>query len=145
MNVIEKVESLDLNTSVPRSSRETMAGIAHLPRMVDKARSYQNNALGEYIYPCPLDWHILRYLEVNPEDFADLAELNDDEQMSVWTSAASQARSKKELDIVKGKILDRKVNPEDLPYFLKARNQIDPTRTDVTTWDGLIDLEEGHI
>ena len=145
MYVIEKVESLDLNTAVPRSSRETMAGIAHLPRMVDKARAYQNNNLGEYIYPCPLDWHILRYLEVNPEDFAELAELNDDEQLSVWTSAASQYRIRKELDLVNGKILNRKVDPEDMPYFLNARNLIDPTRTDVTTWDGLTDLEEGHI
>lgn len=145
MNVIEKVESLDLNTAVPRSSRETMAGIAHLPRMVDKARAYQNNNLGEYIYPCPLDRHILSYLEVNPEDFAELAELNEDKQMSLWTSAASAARNQEELDIVNAKILDRKVDPEDMPYFLNARNLIDPTRTDVTTWDGLTDLEEGHI
>lgn len=145
MNVIEKVESLDLNTAVPRSSRETMASIAHLPRMVDKARAYKNDALGEYIYPCPLDRHILRYLEVNPEDFAELAELNQDEQLSVWTSATTRDRSRKELDLVNGKILNRKVDPEDMPYFQKARNQIDPTRADVTTWDGLTDLEEGHI
>ena len=145
MNVIEKVESLDLNTAVPRSSRETMAGIAHLPRMIDKARSYQNSTLGEYIYPCPLDHIILRHLEVNPEDFAELAKLNDDEQLSVWTSAATRGQSRKELDLANGKILNRKVDPDDMPYFLKARNQIAPTRTDVTTWDDLINLEEGHI
>ena len=96
-------------------------------------------------FPCPLDKHILRYLEVNPEDFAGLAELNNDEQLSVLTSAATRDRSRKELDLVNGKILNRKVDPEDMPYFLKARNQIALTRTDVTTWDDLIDLEEGHI
>jgi len=122
-----------------------MAGIAHLPRMVDKARAYKDDTLGEYIYPCPLDRHILRHLEVNPEDFAELAELNEDRQMSLWTSAASAARNQEELDIVNAKILDWQVDSEDMPYFLKSRNQIDPTRADVTTWDGLTDLKEGHI
>ncbi len=145
MNQIKKLESLDMNVSVPRSSRETMAGIAHLPRMIDKARAYRDNTLGEYIYPCPLDWHILKLLEANPEDFADLAETNDDEQMTEWAREASRSRNRKERDLVNGKILNRKVNPEDMPYFLKNRNLIDPSRTDVTTWDGLIDLEEGHI
>ncbi len=145
MNLIEKVKSLDLNVSVPRSSKETMAGIAHLPRMIDKARAYRNDALGEYIYPCPLDWRILKLLEVNPRDFADMAEANDDHQMTEWTLEASRSPTRKERDLVNGKILNRKVDPEDRAYFLEQRDLIDPTRTDVTTWDGLIDLEEGHI
>jgi len=145
MNYIDKEKSLDLNVSVPRSSKETMAGIAHLPRMIDKARSYRDNTLGEYIYPCPLDWHILLFLAANPGDFADLAEVNDDEQMTEWAREASRSRNRKERDLVNGKILNRKVDPEDMPSFLNARNLIDPTRRDITTWDGLIDLEEGHI
>jgi len=145
MNQIKKLESLDLNVSVPRSSRKTMAGIAHLPRMIDKARSYRDNTLGEYLYPCPLDQHVLRFLEANPEDFADLAETNDDEQMTEWTKETSRSRTRKERDLVNGKILNRKVDPEDMAFFLKKRNLIDPARTDITTWDGLIDLEEGHI
>ena len=145
MNLLEKVKSLDLNVSVPRSSKDTMAGIAHLPRMIDKARAYRNNTLGEYIYPCPLDWHILFFLAANPEDFADLAEMNDDDQMTEWTKETSRPRTRKERDLVNGKILNRKVGPEDMPSFLKKRNLIDATRTDVTTWDGLMDLEEGHI
>ncbi len=44
-------------------------------------------------FPGPLGRHILRCLEVNPEDFAELAELNEDRQMSLWTSAASAARN----------------------------------------------------
>ncbi len=145
MALLEKVKSLDLNVSVPRSSKKTMAGIAHLPRMTDKARAYRNNTLGEYIYPCPLDWHILLFLAANPVDFADLAEVNDDEQLTEWTKETSRSRTRMERDHVNGKILNRKVNPEDMPSFLKKRNLMDPARTDVTTWDGLIDLEEGHI
>jgi hypothetical protein len=145
MNLLMKVEPLDLNESVPRSSKETMAGIAHLPRMIDKARSYQNNKLGEYIYPCPLDKHILQYLEISSENFADMAESQDDEEIEVWARSVSRSRYRPELDHVNSKILNRKVDPEDLPYFIKARNQFDPSRTDVTTWDGLTDLEEGQV
>lgn len=145
MNLTEKIESLDLNVSVPRSSRETMAGIAHLPRMIDKARAHRNDTPGEYIYPCPLDWHVLKHLEVNPEYFAELAEVNDDRQMTELAKEISRSRTRKERDRVNGKIINRTVNPEDLPSFLNARNLIDPRRTDVTTWDDLIDLEEGHL
>ncbi len=145
MALLEKVKSLDLNVSVPRSSKETMAGIAHLPRMIDKARAHRNDTLGEYLYPCPLDQHVLRFLEANSEDFADLAEVNDDDQMTEWARKASRSRNRKERDLVNSKMLNRKVSSEDMPFFLKNRQLIDRTRTDVTTWDGLIDLEEGHI
>ena len=145
MNVIQKVKSLDLNVSVPRSSKETMAGVAHLPRMIDKARAYKDKTLGEYIYPYLLDWHILKLFEANPKDFAHLAEVNDDDQMTEWTRNASRFRSREERGLVNDKILNRKVSFEDMPSFLRARNLIDPSRTDVTTWDGLIDLDEGHI
>ncbi len=145
MNQIKKLDSLDLNVSVPRSSRETMVGIVHLPRMIDKARSYRDNTLGEYLYPCPLDQHVLRFLKTNPEDFADLAEVNDDVQITGWARETSRSRNRKERDLVNSKILNRKVKTEDMPFFLKNRSLIDPARTDVNTWDGLIDLEEGHI
>ena len=145
MNVIENIKSLDLNTAVPRSSKVTMAGIANLTRMIDKARAYKNNTLGEYIYPCPLDKHILRYLEINPENFADMAESQDDEEQEIWARSDSRSRYKSELDHVNSKILNRMVDPMDLEYFIEERNMLDPNRTDVTTWDGLTDLEEGHI
>lgn len=145
MNTTQSIKSLDLYVEVPRSSKDTMAGLAHLPRMIDKARALRNNTLGEYIYPCPLDWHVLNFLKTSPEDFLDLAEVYDDEHMAEWAREASRSRNQIEREMVNGKILNRKVDPEDMPSFLKKRDLIDPTRTDVTTWDGLMDLEEGHI
>jgi len=65
--------------------------------------------------------------------------------MTEWTRETSRPRTRKERDLVNGKILNRKVDPEDMAFFLKKRNLIDPARTDITTWDGLIDLEEGHL
>ena len=145
MNLIEKVKPLDLNVAVPRSSSETMVGIAHLPRMIDKARARENNMLGEYIYPCPLDWQVLKHLNVKPGAFAELAVVNDDDQMLEWTQEAAPASTWERREILNGKILNRKVSSVDMPYFINQRNLFDPTRTDVTTWDGLTDLEEGHI
>ena len=145
MTITEKMTALNLNVGVPRSSKDTLAGIAHLPRMIDKARSLRNNTLGEYIYPCPLDRHVLNFLQADPEDFADLAEVNDDAQMAEWTEEAGRSRTGKERDLLNRKILDRKPDAETMAEFLDQRNQIDPTRTDVTTWANLRDLEEGHI
>ncbi len=145
MTILEKVTALNLNVAVPRSSKDTLAGIAHLPRMIDKARSLRNNTLGEYIYPCPLDRHVLNFLATNPEDFADLAEVNDNGQMAEWAEETGCFRTGKERDLLNGKILNRKPDAATMAEFLDQKNQIDPTRTDVTTWADLRDLEEGHI
>ena len=145
MTMTKKMTALNLNVTVPRSSKDTLAGLAHLPRMIDKARSLRNNTLGEYIYPCPLDRHVLNFLATDPEDFADLAEVNDDGQMAEWARETGRAHPAKERDLLNGKILDRKPDAATLAEFLDQRNQVDPTRTDVITWADLRDLEEGHI
>ncbi|MCH8933402.1 MAG: DUF5069 domain-containing protein [Nitrospinae bacterium] len=136
---------MDLYREVRRSSKETMAGLSHLPRMIDKARALRNSTLGEYIYPCPLDRHVLNFLETDPKDFADLAEANDDGQMAEWAEAAGGSRTGKERDLLNAKILDGKPDAATMAEFLDQRNQIDPTHTDVITWADLRDLEEGHI
>jgi len=145
MTILEKVTALNLNLAVPRSSKDTLAGLAHLPRMIDKARALRNDTLGEYIYPCPLDQHVLNFLATDPKDFADLAEVNDDGQMAVWADESGRSRTGKERDLLNGKILNRKPDAATLAEFLDQKNRIDPTRTDVITWADLRDLEEGHI
>ena len=105
MTITKKVEALNLNVAEPRSSKDTLAGIAHLPRMVDKARALRNNTLGEYIYPCPLDRHVLNFLATNPEDFADLAEVNDNAQIAEWAEETGCFRTAKERELLNVKIL----------------------------------------
>jgi len=82
--------------TVPRSSKDTLAGLAHLPRMIDKVRAFRNNTLGEYIYPCPLDWHVLKFMAMSPEDFADLAETNDNAQIAEWAEETGCFRNTEE-------------------------------------------------
>ena len=145
MNPTQTIKSLNLYKEVPRSSKEIMAGLAHLPRMIDKARAFRNGKLGEYIYPCPLDQRVLIFLKTSPEDFLDLAEVYDDEQMAESALEASRSRNQLERDIVNRKILNGKPDAESMLDFIKQRNRIDPDRTDVITWVDLNDLKEGHI
>ena len=52
----------------------------------------------------------------------------------------------KEIDLINEQILQRKPDSEDrLNYFDEIRNKIDPSRSDVTTWVELLDLEEGRL
>ena len=145
MTITKKLEAPDLNVNVPRSSKDTLADIAHLPRMIDKARAHKNDTLGEYIYPCPLDRQVLKFLATTAEDFADFAEVNDNADIAEWAEETGCFRSTKEKDLLNSKILGRKPNAATMADFLDQRNQIDPTRTDVVTWTDLTDLEEGHI
>lgn len=145
MTTLENINIPDLNVSAPRSSKEKMAEIVHLPRMIDKARAHQADSLGEYIYPCPLDQQVLQFLQVESENFAKLTEKFDDDQLTEWTLDQSRNRTSLERQALSKGILNRKVNPRNWVEFKSMRDQVDPTRTEVTTWDGLTDLEEGHI
>ena len=51
MNPTQTIKSLNLYKEVPRSSKEIMAGLAHLPRMIDKARAFRNGKLGNIFIP----------------------------------------------------------------------------------------------
>ena len=113
--------------------------------MIDKARALRNNTLGEYIYPCPLDRHVLNFLAISAKDFADFAEVNDNAQIAELAEETGCFRNAKERELLNSKILDRRPDAETLSDFLKQRNQIDPSRADVITWADLRDLEEGYI
>ena len=57
-----------------------------------------------------------------------------------------ESKSSKELDFINEQILQRKPDSEDrLNYFNEIRNKIDPSRSDITTWVDLLDLEEGRL
>ena len=145
MTSIEKINPLDLNIEVPRSSKDYLAGLVHLPRMVDKARAYKNETLGEYIFPCSLDQLVLNFLDVDPKKFVELDNSNEDGQIEEWAKEASRLHSPEEREALNRNILERKPAPKQMPIFLYHRELIEPGRTDVVTYVDLNDLEEGHI
>ena len=123
-----------------------MAGLVHLSRMIDKGRAFKEKTLADYIYPCPLDKIILKFLHIESYKFANMTIEKKDEEICVWAKKLIESKSSKELDFINDQILQRKPDSEDrLNYFNEIRNKIDPSRSDITTWVDLLDLEEGRL
>ena len=137
---------MNLTQESPRGPREKMAGLVHLPRMIDKARAAQQNTLGEYIYPCPMDKIILEFLNVDSDTFQEKACRATEENLSAWIILQCQNHSSGDKDAANHKILKSQPDsPEKWQTFHEIRKGLDPSRTDITTWVDLIDLEEGRL
>ena len=137
---------MNLNETFPRGPREKIGGLVFIPRMIDKARAYNQNALGEYIFPCPMDKIILEFLNIDEQEWARLVDSKNEKQISVWIENKIRSFPPEEIAAVNKKILERKPDNEDRrKHFCELRDNIDSSRTDITTWAGLMDLEEGRI
>ena len=137
---------MNLTEEFPRSPRDKTAGLVHLPRMIDKARAAQENTLGEYIYPCPMDKIMLEFLNVDSDTFQKKACHATEEDLSAWIILKCENYSSADKDTANHKILrSQPDSPEKWQTFHEIRNGLDPSRTDITTWVDLIDLEEGRL
>jgi hypothetical protein len=137
---------MNLNQEFPRSPKEKLVDLVHLPRMIDKVRAARQNTLGEYIYPCPLDKIMLDFLGVDSCAFQEKVCSNTEEVLSAWVASQCENRSLGDKQAVNNKILKGQPDsPEKWETFHEIRNRIDPSRTDLTTWVDLIDLEEGRL
>lgn len=134
---------MDLTTSYPRSPRQELGGFVHLARMIDKAKASRAGKLGEYIYPCPLDRRLLDFLGITPERFSEAIDKKRDEEIVEWVRKEMRPRSKEEIAAWNKSFLSQSPdNDEKWAYFKKLRDSIDPSRTDITTWPDLLDLDE---
>ena len=136
---------MDLSRAYPRSPKQEMAGLVHLPRMIDKSRAYKENKLADYIFPCPLDKIILNFLRIDAEEFANMTSKKKDDEINEWAKEIIKSKTQSDLNFTNNQILERKPDSKDrFEYFNELRDKIDPSRTDVNTWAELIDLEEGR-
>ena len=136
---------MNLIQSFPRSPKIKMRGLVMVPRMIDKARAYNSNTLGEYIFPCPLDKIILEFLNTNYREFAHQTRNLKDKEMGSWIEKKCLHRSKGEKDRINKKLLDRKPNSqESLNRFNEILNKTNPAAKNITTWIDLIELEESQ-
>ena len=114
-------------------------------RMIDKARAYNSNILGEYIYPCPLDTIILDCLNTNHKEFAYQTQNLSDNKMASWIKEKCLCWLEEDKERINKKILDRKPETlESLNRFNIIRNNINPIAKNITTWVELIELEESQ-
>ena len=116
-----------------------------LARMIDKAKAYNSNMLGEYIFPCSLDKIILEFLDTDHNEFANKVKSLSEKEISFWVNKKCMHKSKDDKERINKKLLDRKPDtPESLYRFDEILNQINPVAQNVTTWVDLIDFEESQ-
>jgi len=135
---------MDLRKNYPRSPREKMAGYTHLARMIDKCRATLAGTQGEYKYPCPLDQWLLEFSGIKAEQFtATVRGTKDDKAVADWFKKTAAPHSADEIEHWNRTFLNSKPDTDEKrDYFKKLRDAIDPSRTDITAWADLLDLDE---
>lgn len=137
---------MDLRTTFPRSMKTRLAGYVHLARMIDKCRAVLAGTEGEYIYPCPMDERLLDYAGLKAEEFTAAVKAHPtDDGVAEWVRRTATPHSAEELEAWNRTLLERgPSSPESAEKFKKYRDAVDPSRTDITAWSDLQDLEEGR-
>jgi len=137
---------MDLRTTFPRSMRVTLEGYVHLARMIDKCRAVLAGTEGEYIYPCPMDDRLMEFAGITSDQFtAAVKHHPTDDGVARWFQQIVKPHSHAEVDEWNRMMLNRGPStPEKQTSFNKYRDAVDPSRTDLTSWADLQDLEEGR-
>jgi hypothetical protein len=137
---------MDLRKNFPRSMRVKMEGYVHLARMIDKCRAVLAGTEGEYIYPCPMDERLMKFTGITDIEFTATVKANPTDQgVTQWFRKASKPHPQVELSKWNEIMLTRGPStPDKQRYFNKLRDAVDPSRTDLTAWSDLQDLEEGR-
>jgi hypothetical protein len=127
--------------------RVKLAGYVHLARMIDKCRAVLAGTEGEYIYPCPMDERLMEFAGITSDQFTAAVKANPtDEEVATWFRQTAKPHQPAELEDWNQKLLLRgPSSPESMEKFKKYRDAIDPSRTDLTAWSDLQDLEEGRM
>jgi len=127
--------------------RVKLEGYVHLARMIDKCRAVLAGTEGEYIYPCPMDYRLMEYAGITAEQFTAAVQASStDEDIARWFRTSAREHSAEELSEWNEMMLKRGPStPEKQDYFNKLRDAVNPSRTDLTAWSDLQDLEEGRF
>jgi len=137
---------MDLRIHYPRSVREKLAGYVHLARMIDKCRAVLAGTQGEYIYPCPMDRRLLEFAGLEADQFTETVQARSSEQaVADWFAENAAQHSQAEIEAWNEVMLTRGPDTEEKwQYFKSILEAVDPSRTDITSWTDLLDLEEGR-
>ena len=137
---------MDLTRSFPRSPKVKLAGLVHLPRMLDKAHAFNAGTLGEYYFPCPLDDIILKFLQTDSQSLAKMVTQKSEAEIASWAQSRCENRSREEVDAVNRSITENKPETQEkIDKFNEIKSKFNPTIDNVQTWTDLIDLEEGRL
>jgi len=111
--------------------------------MIDKCRAKYANQLGEYIYPCPMDQLLLEFAGVSGGAFFEAVGSRTDDEMLRWFQSTAKIHTPQDIEDWNMSLLNRGPDTDEKhEHFIKTRDSIDPTRTDITSWADLLDLDE---
>ena len=136
---------IDLTVRPPRSARaRDVAGICGVARMADKARAERAGKIGDYKYGdiSGQDVRILTFLDVSPDDFQEAAVANpNDIELGEWVQE-NCSKSQEEIDTYNQAMVNRGPDETTRERFEARRQEVDASRTDITTWVALQDLDD---
>ena len=137
---------MDLTKTYPRSVHDRFAGIVQIGRTTDKARAYRAGTVGEYHYNCGMDRAVFEFLGISDhEAYADKASTTNDAELERWLRETYLSKkTAAEINRWNSEWVNDGPTPgsDGAKYFVQLREQIAPSRTDVTAWADLLDLDE---
>ncbi|HEY0798656.1 MAG TPA: DUF5069 domain-containing protein [Candidatus Baltobacteraceae bacterium] len=136
---------MDLTKEYPASVREKLLGVVQIKRTIDKGKAKAKGNIGEYHYDCPMDQAIFGFLGLDAATFLEVIKnAKSDQEISDYVKPFVAKKSSAEIDEWNAEWLEHRPDPgsDGEKYFLDLRNQVAPTRTDVTSWADLLDLDE---
>ena len=136
---------VDLTADPPRSARaKDIAGICGIARMADKGRAERAGKIGEYIYgdDSGQDIRILTFLGISATDFQEAAVNNpNDLEIGAWV-LENCGKSQDEIETFNQTLVNYGPNEATRERFEARCQEVDPTRTDITTWVELQDVDD---
>lgn len=137
---------MDLSKSYPASVRDEFHGLVQIKRTIDKGIAVAEGTPGEYHYNCPMDQEVFKFLAVDHEALMDVIKknLNDRQAINDYVGPFIHAKSAGEIAAWNKDWLAHgpDAGSDGEKYFLNLRSEVAPTRTDVTSWPDLLDLDE---
>jgi hypothetical protein len=136
---------MDLTKEFPRSVRTKLAGVVMLGRATDKGKATAAGPAGEYNYDCPMDKAVFDFLGIDAAAYLEkIKSAKNDADIEAYAREFTNKKSPAELDAWNEAFLNRapEAGSEGEKYFLELRNSIDPSRTDITAWADVLDLDE---
>jgi hypothetical protein len=133
----------DLTKNPPRSPRVRLGGYVILPRMLDKGRALLAGKHGEYHYACPMDQRLLDFVGIDPEALKKELHKSDTEVLAWINEHAKHKRTMPEIIAWSAWQENRSPdNPDGREFFNGMHKACAPTRTDITTWFEVLDLDD---
>lgn len=144
---MHSIAEIDLTQHAPRSPRVRLGGLAHLPRLIDKARAFVAGKLGVYIYGelSLLDQQFFFFTGIEPEALlAKVSEGRGDLEILEWVLASAS----RPLPDFEREIWSRWIenvpglSAEARAWFAEYSSSLTPPRPDVGTLFEYLDLDD---